>query len=155
MFPAYVAHAVPGRIRIKIPSKRGDAFYFATLEASLRNCPGLSSLQINARAASALVTFSGAGNLTVLSQFAKRNKLFLLQNDDMPNMKTLRELAFSGVNQVDHLITTGTRGHVDMQSIFFILFLGLGLQQLWRGQIMQPAIPMLWRALEILKDLES
>jgi len=29
----------------------------------------------------------------------------------------------------------------------------LGVKQLWRGNIMQPAIPMLWRAVEILRDM--
>ncbi len=155
MQTAYVTHALQGRLRLKIPAKRGDGFYFASLESDLSKCPGVESVTINPRAASALIKFWGGGGMAVLNQYARKHKLFTIKPDKNAELKTLNQFVYTQVKQVDEVITLLTRGHLDMQSIFFLLFLGLGLQQLWRGQIMQPAIPMLWRALEILQDLES
>lgn len=38
---ALISHAIPGRLRIKIPLKKGDESYFADLSDRLSNCPGL------------------------------------------------------------------------------------------------------------------
>jgi hypothetical protein len=154
MLPAYVAHAVPGRTRIKIPAKRGDSLFFAKLESGLLRCPDVASVQTNYRAASILITFSAEGSLASVDHYARQHRLFNLENEPLP-LKTVGELISDQVGQVNRLVGTGSRGHLDIQSIFFLLFLGLGLKQLWRGHIMQPAIPLLWRAMEILRDINE
>lgn len=152
MLTAYVSHAAPGRARIKIPERRGNGLFFARLERDLLLCPAIASIQVNHRAGSALVTFGAAGNLETVSRYARQRKLFKLE-ETPPPLKTLGELVADQVSQINRLVGTGTRGHIDLQTLFFFLFLVLGMQQAWRGQILQPAIPLLWRALEILKTI--
>jgi hypothetical protein len=154
LFPAYVIHSVTGRTRLQIPAKRGDGLFFANVEASLQSCTGIDSVRFNSRAASILITYTSDSNLKSIADFARKRKLFNLRGNQPVPVKTLGEVLASQVGQVDRLVATGSRGHLDSQSIFFLLFLGLGLLQMWRGQIMQPAIPLLWRAMEILKDIE-
>lgn len=154
MLPAYVTHAVPGRTRIKIPSKRGNGLFFAQLERDLRKCPDIASIQVNHRAGSALVAFRAEGSLASLNRYARQHQLFRLENDPPP-LKSVGEILAGQLAQINRLIGTGSRGHVDLQTLFFFLFLVLGMQQAWRGQIMQPAIPLLWRAVGILKSLNK
>jgi len=154
MFSAYVIHALPGRVRVKIPSKRGDAAYFARLEAELIRCEGVASARSNQRAASVLIAYAGAGGLTGIADFARRKQLFNLQPEhQVPKQQSIKECAAAQMEFLDRLMNTGSRGRVDLPSAFFLLFLVLGLRQMWRGEIMQPAIPLLWRAMEILSKL--
>lgn len=153
MLQAYLVHAAPGRARIRIPAKRGDAFFFSELESWLKTCPGVARIQINPRAASVLIYFSGvAAGLTELARLARQHRIFKLDDKPQP-LKTVAEIVSEQMGQANQLLSTGSRGHLDAQSVFFLLFLALGVKQLWRGNIMQPAIPMLWRAVEILRDM--
>ncbi len=154
MLQAYVVHAVPGRARIKLPGKRGDGLFFSQLETWLRDCPGVAQVQINCRAASALIGFTPDGNLAQVARQARQHRVFKLENNPPP-LKTVGEIFSDQLGQVNHMINTGSRGHLDSNSIFFLLFLALGVKQLWRGNIMQPAIPLLWRALEVLRDMNG
>lgn len=153
MFPAYIVHSTPGRVRLRIPGKRGDAIYFAGLEAALTKCADVETVQVNVRAASVLITQMQGSSLPSVADFARRHKLFSLKQAEATPVRSLGEIVAAQIAEADRLIATGSRGRLDSQSIFFLLFLGLGLKQMWRGQIMQPAIPLLWRAMEILKDL--
>ena len=154
LFPAYIVHSVAGRARIRIPAKRGDGLFFANLEAGLQACADVQTAQVNSRAASILITYAPDTNLKSIADYARRHKLFSLRGDQPVPLKTVGEAFASQLGKADRLIASTSRGHLDSQSIFFLLFLGLGLLQMWRGRIMQPAIPLLWRSLEILKDLK-
>ncbi|MDD5033143.1 MAG: hypothetical protein PHE55_00160, partial [Methylococcaceae bacterium] len=135
-------------------AKRGDGLYFSKLEAGLKHCPQVQTVHVNARAASILIICATDESLDSIGDFAREQSLFDLRSEQAPPLKTLGEQVAAQINNLDQALATGSRGHLDLQSIFFLLFLGLGLRQMWRGQIMQPAIPLLWRAMEILKDLK-
>lgn len=154
MQTAYVTHAVQGRARLKIPAERGNGLFFARLQDGLGHCPDVESIQVNHRAGSALISLAGNGSLVSVGHYARQHHLFALANEPLP-LKTLGQLVSEQVAEVNGLIGTGSRGHVDLQTVFFFVFLLLGAKQLWRGQIMQPAIPLLWRALEILKGINK
>lgn len=151
---ASVVHAVPGRARIRISAKRGDGIYFSRLEGGLKGCPGVRSVHGNARAGSVLIHYASGVDLKSIADHARRRRIFNLAGEPQKPLKTVREVFAWQLQQADRIIATGTRGHVDAESLFFAMFLGLGLLQMWRGQIMQPAIPLLWRAIEILKEVK-
>ncbi|MEI6354571.1 MAG: HMA2 domain-containing protein [Methylococcus sp.] len=154
MLTAYVVHTVPGRARIRLPSKRGDALFFGRLEQWLLTCPGIVDVKTNVRAASALLVFEGQGDLAQVAEAARHHRWFRMERNPPP-LKTVGASFSDHLEQLNELITTTTRGHLDTHSVFFLFFLGLGLQQIVRGNVMQPAIPMLWRALEILRDMDA
>lgn len=155
MNAAFLVHSVPGRVRIRIPAKRGDIVYFTALVSALGQCPEVASAKANAHAASILLILVPGGNLEAVRRFAEQHEWFILQGDQPESAPSLGAVVAEQFNQMDQLIARGTGGHLDMHSLFFMLFLWLGVQQFLRGQIMQPAIPMLWRALEILWDIEE
>lgn len=154
MLQAHVVHAIPGRARIKLPARRGDGLFFSRLEDFLRRCPGVAEVHSNSRAASALIAFAEHGNLDRLATYARKHRVFRLDHHPPP-LKTVGEQFSARMHEVNQWISTGSRGHLDAHSVFFLLFLALGVKQLWRGNIMQPAIPLLWRAVEILRDMDG
>ena len=52
---AYIKHQMPGRVRVKIPQKKGDFRYFDRIAELLTGCPGITQLQLNPPAASILI----------------------------------------------------------------------------------------------------
>jgi Cu2+-exporting ATPase len=55
-----VIHALPGRVRCRVPRVRGSAAYARRLEALAEANPGVQSLRVNRRAASVVVEWTGA-----------------------------------------------------------------------------------------------
>ncbi|MFS8065144.1 MAG: heavy metal translocating P-type ATPase [Byssovorax sp.] len=52
---AFVVHAIPGRVRLRVARLDEDAGYGAALEATLRRLPGVSAVRVAAGAASVIV----------------------------------------------------------------------------------------------------
>ncbi len=52
---ALVAHESPGRLRLKVPERRGDAAFFAEVGGRLAEAPGVREVETNARTASLLI----------------------------------------------------------------------------------------------------
>ena len=152
---AFVVHAMPGRVRIRIPNKRGDSLYFADLQANLLQCDEVRAVQTNYRVASVLVDCVAAGDFDSIADYAREQGLFALEGELAVSLQTVPEIFSANLNAVNRVLGTFTKSHLDMESIFFLLFVGLGFRQLLRGGIMQPAIPLLWTAVEIMRDLNK
>jgi hypothetical protein len=56
----------------------------------------------------------------------------------------------STLGSVDGLLGQLTAGGIDLRTISFVLMLGLAMRQISRGNIMVPAMSLLWWAFEIL-----
>lgn len=160
LLPAYVVHAVPGRARIKIPGKRGDGRFFARLEAGLLACPAVQTVQVNAHAASLLITHPADAPLKGIADYASQHKLFGLHAEEALPLPSVAEVFIDQLKQTDRmlkqadqLLAAGSGGRLDLQSLFFLLFLGMGLRRMWRSHLLEPDVPLLWRVVELLKGL--
>ena len=71
---AVVAHSAQGRTRFKIPARRRDAQYFATVEQRLPNAPDVERVQANPITGSVLVHHRGPAE--ALYTYAEKNELF-------------------------------------------------------------------------------
>lgn len=72
---ALVVHALPGRVRFRIPSKKGDMVYFEELLANFGKCTGLEKLVINPATASVLIQYD-MKNTDTLNGFLEKNTFF-------------------------------------------------------------------------------
>ena len=145
---AHVVHALPGRVRIKIPSKQGDMRYFSRLYEKLTSYPGMTAMHTNYMTESLLVEHP-AMKLMQLQQYAKKRQLFSL--DDLEyRSKAVWEKASLGLEAIDSKLTGITKGDVDFRSVVFLVLLVLAVRQLFRGQILAPAATLFWYALELL-----
>jgi len=124
------------RLRIKIPSKKGEVAYFSTLRERLSGCPGVGEIRVNPETGSALISYECQRK--TIAEFARENGLFLLKRPT-PRRKTLfGNVAdtFQGYNQY---IRNLTGGEVDIQSLVFVSLLLSGMWQIARGNLAMPA----------------
>jgi hypothetical protein len=154
---AYITHVTKGRVRIKIPSRKGDRAFFSVLKdklPELSEIPGIQQIEMNPTTGSVLVIHQldlKAGDLTIIAGYLEQMDLFKLGATDSPGTSISQNIAgtFQEANQQ---ITDFTRGEVDLQSLGVLGLLGLGLFQISRGQVMIPAISALWYAATLLRD---
>lgn len=133
---AHVSHGMAHRLRIKIPSKKGEVPYFSSLRERLSGCPGVGEIRVNPQTGSALISYECQRK--TIAEFARENDLFLLKRSP-PRRKTLfGNVAdtFQGYNQY---LRNLTGGEVDIPSLVFVSLLLSGMWQIARGNLAMPA----------------
>ncbi|MGO9567981.1 MAG: HMA2 domain-containing protein [Desulfomonilaceae bacterium] len=133
---AHVSHGMARRLRIKIPSKRGEVSYFSTLRERLSGCPGVGEIRVNPQTGSALISYECQRKTIV--EFAREHNLFLLKRSAPRRKSLFGNVAdtFQGYNQsLKHL----TGGEVDIPSLIFVSLVTSGIWQIARGNLAMPA----------------
>lgn len=122
---ATLCHVSPGRLRLRIPTMRGDAEYFRGIEGRLSG--HFSDVEAN----------SVTGSVLVKGSHISRDRLRTLAVN-----QGLFEL------EVAHENAARASPFTDWHSAAAAIFVVLGLVQLYRGRILTPAATLLWYAIE-------
>lgn len=154
---AFVKHQLPGRVRLKIPQKKGDFHYFDDLAERFANCRGITQLQLNPPSASLLICHEPDLSFPKIVEFAEENGLFTLI--DMPDdyeaitipKLPITVLTSTGLTRIDTSLLNFSQGRLDGRSLLFLALIGLAIRQMTRGHIMAPAATLLWYALQVLE----
>ena len=154
---AYIKHQLPGRVRLKIPQKRGDFRYFDRIAEIFTDCPGITQLQLNPPAASILICHVTETDFLNIAEFAQTNGLFTII--EQPEEETfsipylpIPKLTSKGLNRVDESLMDFSKGRLDGRSLLFLTLIGLAVRQVTQGNIMGPASTLLWYAFSLLKE---
>jgi hypothetical protein len=170
---AFVAHQMPGRTRLKIPSKRGDVPYFESVVQGLAEHPAVDELKADPDTASVLIRH--AGEVAAIVAMAAEGGLFELGRReassagdrraraarvavDAPSLDTAAVgLAGLGAYQVSRgkLLGTATENFWNAYGAYRVLknpalaagFVGLGLYQVIRGELFGSAASLFFYAL--------
>lgn len=153
---AYIKHQLPGRVRLKIPQKKGDFGYFDRIAELFSNCPGITQLQLNPPAASILICHVPETEFLNIAEFAQANGLFTIteqaeQTFTMPFLP-IPTFTSKGLNRVDESLMGFSQGLLDGRSLLILALIGLAVRQITKGHIMGPASTLLWYAFSLLKD---
>lgn len=153
---AYIKHQLVGRVRLKIPVKRGDEQYFEKLAEAFAGCQAITQLQLNPPTASLLIQH-GTAPFAEIADYASDAGLFTLAAPTDSEPQTAEHLSVAGwsslgVSQLDRQLNQLSDGRVDLRSVFFLGFMGLAVHQASKGHIMSPASTFFWRALELLNN---
>jgi hypothetical protein len=146
---AYLWHRLPGRARLKIPDRRGDAGWFARARAVLGAAPGVSAVHANPLTASLLVIHGADTRLEDLAALAAAEGLFSLA-EEAPYPISAAERAGARLAGVDRGLRRVSAGDLDLRSVLFFTLLTGGIVQALRGQIAIPAASLFWYAAELL-----
>ena len=142
---ARITHTISGRLRIKIPSKKGNKSYFESLEQKFSGCDGVQRVEANAVTASVLLLHDA--DVKGISKFAQENRLFRVETrgpERMPLVKRIR----SGFEDLNIRAKRLTDGELDLPSAVFVSLLSLSIYQIARGNFYAPAwYTSLWYAL--------
>jgi hypothetical protein len=133
---AHVSHRMTRRLRIKIPSKKGDVSYFSTLREQLSALPGVEEITVNPQIGSALILYTGKTQNLV--KLAEKNGLFQLKR-----VGRARPTLFDRVADTFKTYNTNlkqvTDGEVDVPTLVFLSLLVSGIWQIARGSVAMPA----------------
>ncbi len=148
MFPeAYCIHRAAGRLRIKIPSEKGNKAYFAFVEEQLARCPLVTAAKSIPITGSVLLSYSG--EVPKIAEFAEKNKLFLLISDKQ-NPGSVAQATITSYKALDAQIQKLSGGNLDLPHTAFVTLAGVGIYQIARGKIKAPAWHVaLWYAFNI------
>jgi hypothetical protein len=135
---AYVEHHLPGRSRLRIPSRRGDKPFFSALHDQLAKCPGVQVLKANPATGSVLIAHRG--EIAEVKAFASRTHLFELDPAEVAAAPT--RLNGSGERR---------RSAVSPEPlpVAAAVFSGLSLYQVARSQFFGSAAESLWSSYQL------
>jgi hypothetical protein len=144
---AVVGHSMPGRLRFKVPSKKGNAAYFSTLKEYFTHLEGVKRVEANALTGSVVLIHSS--DLKSIIAFAKEHSLFRL-NELRTSMPALSRNIVKTFSDFDRGVKRFTGNEVDVPGIAFLTLLGLGIYEIARGNFAAPAwYTAFWYSLNI------
>ncbi len=144
---AIVCHSTPGRFRLKVPSRRGNAAYFSSLKDNFAHLEGIGGIEANALTGS--VVFVHVADLNAISAFAEEHSLFRLIKSDSRTPALSRNVVKS-FRDFDKRIKRLTGNELDVPGVAFLTLLGFGIYEIGRGNFAAPAwYTAFWYSLNI------
>lgn len=151
---AHICHQSRERLRVKIPSKKGDAAYFSKLYKQLVQCKDIVKCEMNSLTGSIL--FIHNSDPHSIGEYIREHNLFLIINQ--PRQKTTRvhHQVATGLADLNKRLSALTGGGVDLWDVTFLALLSSGLFQIARGNF--SAIPWytaFWYAFGVFKGTKG
>ncbi|MCX8030264.1 MAG: hypothetical protein N3A59_01620 [Thermodesulfovibrionales bacterium] len=144
---AVLTHCVKNRIRLKVPSKKGNTDYFKFVEKKFLECCGLAHIKVKPEVGSILIQHTI--DIVKISEFAKKHEIFNLKSLQ-PQPLNLHSRISKTFTDLNTHFQKMTGGNFDIADIVFLSLLGIGFYQISRGNITAPAwYTAFWYALGI------
>jgi hypothetical protein len=142
---ARVCHATSGRLRIRIDARRRDAAYFAQLAETIGRLPGIQRVESNALTGTVLILHTLAPG-RVRSEIESFAGVSLATENPQPSPG--RQVPAGVVK--GHV--AGTAGiATDTRGLAILALLGLAIHQAIEGNVMVPAVSLLWYAFNLFE----
>jgi hypothetical protein len=145
---AHLVHHTRGRLRLRIPGRRHDASWLADLENRLRDLPGITEASANPSTAGVLILFDPSAVPDPIPRIEATGLVQVIAPPPLsPTLAELRRVAA----RLDDSLGERSGGSVDLRTLSVISLLVLALYQAMRGQLLAPAVSLLWHAFELLR----
>lgn len=143
---AVLVHRIPGRIRLRVESMRGDADYFATLSEGFSGLDVVQNVKANPSTASIVIEFSDS--LENLVRKIRQHGL-VIENQQMEHSERPRR-APRNADMAPLNLVSGR----DINVMFMLgaLMVAVGIVQIYRGRILVPAISAFWYAVNAFRE---
>ncbi|NTW67366.1 MAG: hypothetical protein HGB21_13835 [Nitrospirae bacterium] len=134
MIPAAViAHASTGRLRIRVPSRKGDIAALKSLGDQLAACPGILSIEVNPGTGSILLLHQTT--VQEIAEHGRSKNLFSLaapKDAKVPSAELRRNLGET-FKSIDRQIQSLTSGDMDLNGFAMAALVVAGSVQLLSG----------------------
>jgi len=125
------------RVRVRIPSKKGEAAYFAKLRDGLSRLKTFDTVEVNPPTASVL--FKGAeADPSTIAEAAESGEFFAFKKEVEVRPVPLSRRLAQPIQGASAFLTRSTGGLVDLPGLAFVLLLGIGAYQVLRGNLRSP-----------------
>jgi hypothetical protein len=144
---AAIVHKIPGRVRLRIEDRRGDANYFSTLSEEISGMPDIHGVKTNPATGSVVITFSGS--MEELVRQLREHDLFVEERHE-PGSVRRAEAPGNGADTRPFLLVSNR----DINPMFMLgtLLAAIGVVQTFRGKILVPSLSVLWYAMETFRQ---
>ncbi len=122
---AQVAHVMPGRARLRVADRRGDAAYFASVSKGLSAIAGVRNVEVAPLTGSVLIQHSGP--LARIGAAAQEARLFV-------------------VGEAPHAARETPEFSIDPKAVAALALFAAALWQMSKESVLPPAITLLWYA---------
>jgi Heavy metal associated domain 2 len=118
---AYIAHHIPGRIRIRIPYAKGDRALLEQIRQSIAPRPGVRNVKVNQTTGSVLIHFE---NFQLdefnrgLADYAAHEDLFILDLNSHLEETNISHSIDSGFKNLSNGVKRATSGAIDLKELF-------------------------------------
>jgi hypothetical protein len=133
---AFIAHRTPHRLRIKIPSQKGDEDYFSQLQKYFSRQPGVERVEVNPLTGSLLI-LTRAASVNPLESIASNHWFELRQ--EVANARPVSQRMLQGFRDMDAQVEKFTGGEVDIAGVAMIGLIIAGIYQVSIGNFAAPA----------------
>lgn len=127
---AQVAHRIPHRLRVRVPSRKGDRAYFQMASKHLGEQPPIRSVRVSAQTGTILIAHDGHAHN--IARLARELGVF-----DLPEASLARVAAERVVGRV---------AGVEPTSAVAAGLAGMGVYQALRGNLLGSGIEHFWQA---------
>jgi Heavy metal associated domain 2 len=144
---AFVSHKTGSRLRLKIPSRKKDHAFFASLAEKFSAVEGINAVETSPLTAGVLLTHSSDPDQVVDMVMAAGGLRPGRYAGTRTNLHRRVAETFDGI---DLALREATENELDTGGAAFLTLLGAGIYQIWRGNI--AAIPWYtagWYALNL------
>jgi hypothetical protein len=152
---AYISHMIPRRLRIKIPSKKGDMYFFGDMYKQLAACEGIERVEVNSLTGSILLIHTvDAGKI---AEFSQHNNLFTIKDTKLYGKQTYISQKISEKFQdINHKVIVSTKGFANIPDLMVLTLIGLSIFQISQGNFIAPAwYTALWYAMNIFLKAQT
>jgi hypothetical protein len=148
MLPAArISHRSTGRLRVKIPSKKGDHAYLLSIKEHFSGLDSIEAVEINPLTGSVLIMHRS--DEKIIAEYARANNLFDLQGHNSSPAGLQRRIS-GAFDSLDSGLKTATGGEIDIGGLAFLVLMGVGVYQVSVGNLTAlPWYAAFWYALNI------
>lgn len=144
---AYVSHKTRSRIRLKVPSRRKDHTFFASLAEKMSSVEGVSAVETYPLTGSLLLLHSSDPDRVIEAAIVAGGLRFARNSGSRTNLHRRVSETFKGI---DMSLRDVTGNELDVGGLAFLTLLGAGIYQILKGNL--TALPWYaagWYALNI------
>ena len=150
---AHIVHQTRCRVRLRIAEKRKDPDYFEEVGEQLETVSGILEFRTNS-ATGCIILQHPEQTWPELEPQLEQLGLFEISGTPETGKPAMESLA-TGLSRVDKAVTAGSGGRVDLKTLAYLGLMAITISQAMRGQLLGPAIPLLFTAMSLVDRLTS
>jgi hypothetical protein len=144
---AHCVHKLPTRARLRIPSRKGDGAFFASLKEWLHRCEQVTGVAVNAGTGGVLIFYTG--DFSAVTTYAETQGIFRLASKKQ-NPDTLTNVTMTTYKNLDARLKSLTGGEIDLPGAAYLALVGAGIYKIAKGNFTAPAwYTAFWYAMNI------
>ena len=146
---AWVVHRTAGRLRLRLPERKGDATYFADLASAVATLPGVLATRQNLLAASLVIEHDpDASDPLTPAQASLGLRVIEGEPPTVPPLESLT----SGFAELERTLREASGNAADLRTLGFLVLATAGLVQVARGHAFSAGSSLLWHAADLLRE---